>query len=80
MGRMDTDRNQLENRLPLDLSIVGIGVIVHNVLSFAVFMERRKIQNQEQNILNANGTYILHNLPNRVRVSLCGAQKPIHLL
>ena len=55
MGRMDTDRNQLENRLPLDLLIVGIGVIVHNVLSYAVFIERRKIENQEQNILYVNG-------------------------
>ena len=53
---MDIDWDQLEKRLPLDLGIVAIGVIIHNVLSCAVFIERRRIENQEQNALNLNGT------------------------
>ena len=55
-GRMKIDWNQSEKRLPLDLGIVAIGVIIHNVLSCAVFKERRRIENQELNALNLNGT------------------------
>ena len=56
MGRMDIDWDQLEKRLPMDLAIVATGVIVHNVLSCAVFKERRRIENQEKYVLNLDGT------------------------
>ena len=59
---MDIDWDQLEKRLPMDLAIVATGVVVHNVLSCAVFKERRRIENQQQNVLNLDGMYLIfHN-------------------
>ena len=47
MGRMDIHWNELEKRPPIDNVIVALGVMVHNVLSYPVYRERRRIENQE---------------------------------
>ena len=57
MGRMDTRWHEVEKRPPIDNIIVAFGVIVHNVLSYPVYRERLRIENQEREILNGKGTY-----------------------
>ena len=58
MGRMDIHWDELEKRPPIDNIIVALGVIVHNVLSYPVYRERRRIENQESEAVNGNGKYL----------------------
>ena len=55
MGRMDIHWDELEKRPPIDNIIVALGVIVHNVLSYPVYRERRRIENQESEALGNKG-------------------------
>ena len=55
MGKMDINWDELEKRPPIDNIIVALGVIVHNVLSYPVYRERRRIENQEIEALRGKG-------------------------
>ena len=48
MGTYDEDWAKLDKRLPLDLAFGALAILIHNILTYPVYKERKRVENQEQ--------------------------------
>ena len=48
MGTYDEEWAKLGKRLPLDLAFGALAILIHNILTYPVYKERKRVENQEQ--------------------------------
>ena len=59
MGTYDEDWVKLGKRLPLDLAFGALAILIHNILTYPVYKERKRVENQEQQQENSKSLLIL---------------------
>ena len=59
MGTYDEDWAKLDKRLPLDLAFGAQAILIHNILTYPVYKERKRVENQEQQQENSKSLLIL---------------------
>ena len=59
MGTYDEDWAKLDKRLPLDLAFGAQAILIHNILTYPVYKERKRVENQEQQQENSKTLLIL---------------------